>query len=55
LPFWCNFRYFSNLVFRLLETSLLLTAIHIDRHVIGKNNIKTNMESNCVIIFYTSL
>jgi hypothetical protein len=38
--------------FRFLVTSLLCAAIHIDRHVIGKNNITRKMKTNHTIIFY---
>jgi hypothetical protein len=34
---------------------LLCAAIHIDIHVIGKNNITSNKQTNRVIIFYASL
>jgi hypothetical protein len=55
LPFWCNYRYFSNWSFRFLETSLLFVAIHIERQIIGKNNITPSMRTNCVITFHVSL
>jgi hypothetical protein len=55
LPFTCDSRYFSNLVFRFLVTSPLIVVRHIDRQRVGKNNITPKMETNHTIIFYTSL
>jgi hypothetical protein len=45
----------QKLGFRFVVATLLCSAIHIDRHVICKNNITQNMETNYVGIFYTLL
>jgi hypothetical protein len=42
----------QKLGFIFLVISLLYAAIHIDKHVIGKNNITPKMETNHTIIFY---
>jgi hypothetical protein len=54
LTFWCN-KYFSNLVFRFLVTSLLLVAIHTNKQIMNMITLHQNMRKNCVRIFYVSL
>jgi hypothetical protein len=45
-------RYFTNLVFKWLITSLLLVAIQ--KHYIGKINITPIMRTCCIIMIYAS-
>jgi hypothetical protein len=55
LPYTCDSRCFTKLVFGFLVTSLLLVAIHTNIQGVHKNNITPNMRTNCVGIFYASL
>jgi hypothetical protein len=45
----------QKLGFKFLVTLLLFVAIHIDRQIIGKNNITPKMEIKHIIIFYVLL
>jgi hypothetical protein len=48
-------RYYTELVFGFLVTSLLLIEIHTNIQGVHKNNIKPNMRTNYVGIFYVLL
>jgi hypothetical protein len=55
LPFKCNSRYFSNLVFRFLVTLHVLVATHANKKIMDMITLHQNKKINCIIIFYAQL